>query len=87
MFHKFFANQSAPTFLNDTLLCLILKFENANHLKNFRPISLCNTAYKIITKIFAKRIKPHLPNFIGPYQTNFLKGAELVIMSSSSKSL
>lgn len=34
----------------NTLLCLIQKFRNAQSLKNFRPIGLCNTSYKIVIK-------------------------------------
>ena len=37
--------------LVETLLILIPKVENPSHLRNFRPISLCNVVYKIITKV------------------------------------
>lgn len=30
--------------------------------------------YKVVTKIIANRIKPFLPNLIGPQQTSFIKG-------------
>lgn len=65
---------AGPSHFDKWNLCLIPKFPNANYLKNFLPISLCNTSYKIITKIIANRIKPHLPTFVGPHQINFLKG-------------
>jgi len=42
-------------------------------LKNFRPISLCNTSYKIITKIISKRLRLIMDKLIGPHQTSFLK--------------
>lgn len=41
-------------------------------LKNFRPIWLCNTIYKTVTKVIANRIKPLLPDIIGPIQASFL---------------
>lgn len=41
-------------------------------LKNFIPIGLYNTIYKIITKIIVKRIQPYLPNIIGPSQESFM---------------
>lgn len=72
--HQDFALQTIPLELNKTYLCLIMKFTKANQLKNFLHIGQCNTIYKIITKFIANRIKPLLPNLIGPHQTNFLKG-------------
>lgn len=61
-----------PHDLNKTLLCLIPKINNAHCPKNFRLISLCNTLYKIITKIIANRLKPMLPSIIGDSQASFL---------------
>ncbi|KAH0776459.1 hypothetical protein KY290_007870 [Solanum tuberosum] len=72
--HEIFNTQKIPTDLNQTFLCLSPKFKNANHLKNFRPIGLCNTMYKIVTKIIANHIKPFLNELISPHQTSFLNG-------------
>lgn len=46
---------------------------NANHIKNFRPIGLRNTIYKIITKILANQLKPFLEKIISPFQASFMK--------------
>lgn len=46
-----FKSATIPHDLNKTLFCLIPKINNAHCLKNFRPIGLSNTLYKIITKI------------------------------------
>ncbi|KAK3226016.1 hypothetical protein Dsin_005878 [Dipteronia sinensis] len=43
-------------------------------MKDFRPISCCNTLYKIIAKIIANRIKPFLPDIISPSQSAFVAG-------------
>lgn len=43
-------------------------------MKKFQPIGLCNTIYKVITKIIANLIKSFLEKLIGPQQTSFLKG-------------
>jgi hypothetical protein len=43
-------------------------------LKNWRPISLLNTDYKILTKGLASRLKKVLPSIIDHDQTGFLEG-------------
>ena len=36
--------------LNQNFLALVSKFDNPTHMEDFKPISLCNTIYKIISK-------------------------------------
>lgn len=71
--HNIFTTSTIPPDLNRTYLCLIPKFENGNNIKNIRPIGLCNTVYKLVTKVIVNRIKPLLDKLIGPYQASFLK--------------
>jgi hypothetical protein len=52
-----------PT-LNATFLTLIPKEERVTNLRNFKPITLCNMIYKIISKVIARRLKPILPFII-----------------------
>ena len=63
--------------LNKTLLVLIQKKKNADSLRDYRPISLCNVSYKIITKTVVNRIKPLLSRLIGPAQTSFVSGRQI----------
>jgi hypothetical protein len=42
--------------------------------KEFRPISLCNTIYKLITKILVNRLRPFLNQIVCPFQSSFLPG-------------
>lgn len=58
--------------VSNTYLCLIPKCRNAINLRNFKPIGLCNTQYKIITKIIAHRLKQHIPTLISHTQSSFL---------------
>jgi hypothetical protein len=50
------------------------KDKDVRYLKNWRPISLMNTDYKILTKTMAVRLKKVLPSVIHPDQVAYLKG-------------
>jgi exonuclease III len=49
------------------------KSKNRLFLKNWSPISLLNTDYKIITKLLANRLKKVLPSIINDEQTGYLE--------------
>ena len=53
---------------NANFLSLISKGEGADTPGEFRPISLCNMIYKIISKVIANRLKPLLLGLISPEQ-------------------
>ena len=53
--------------LNMTFNVLVLKMEDPRRLEYFRPISLCNTIYKVLAKVMVNHIKPLLEKFIGPF--------------------
>ena len=53
-------NGQVPSILNATFIALIPKTEKPLTFDDFRPISLCNLVYKIITKILSNIMKPIL---------------------------
>jgi hypothetical protein len=57
--------------LNFTYIALIPKTANPTRVTEFRPISLCNVFYKLISKVIANRIKGVLHKLIFLNQSTF----------------
>ena len=62
---------------NSTFLTLIPKCEKPLTFDDFRPISLCNLVYKIISKIAAIRLKTILNRSLSANQFGFLKDRQI----------
>ena len=71
---KVFTERVVPKYLNRTLITLIPKIQSLETLNNYRPISLCNIVYKIITKIIVARLRLYLDKLVSPLQTAFVPG-------------
>lgn len=56
------------------ITCLPKPGKDRNFLKNWRPITLLNTDYKILSTTIANRFKEVLPSIISETQKGFLKG-------------
>ena len=67
-----------PDYLNRTNIILIPTIAGPESLGNYRPISLCNTVYKIVSKIIVARLRPHLDKLVCPLQSAFVPGRRSV---------
>jgi hypothetical protein len=69
---NFFSTNHLLKEQNHTFIALVPKQLGPSSVSHFRPISLCNIIYKIISKILANRFKGLLHHFISPYQSAFV---------------
>lgn len=60
-------NATVPTGWNDTTIVMIPKIDNPDKVTQFRPISLCNVVYKIISKMLSHGLKTILPKIISDH--------------------
>lgn len=73
IFHSSFLFRS----LNHTYITLIPKVPFLEEVSQFRPISLCNVIYKVISKIMVNRLKPLMDCLITPFQNAFIQGRNI----------
>ncbi|XP_050217745.1 uncharacterized protein LOC126668598 [Mercurialis annua] len=71
---KFMETGKLEVGLNDTCITLIPKSNDPEFVTDLRPISLCNVAYKILSKVLANRMKHLMPCIISDTQSAFVEG-------------
>ena len=70
--HDFLNHGVSSQKFHNTHIVLIPKTKNPEKVTDYRPISLCNVAYKIAAKAVANRLKPVLQEIIGENQSAFV---------------
>lgn len=70
----FFQTGELPRGVNNTLVCLIPKVKQPQHMTELRPISLCNVLMRILSKVMTNRLKPCLNSIISDKQSAFVEG-------------
>ena len=63
-----------PSTWGHTNLVLIPKVAHPEQITQFRPISLCNTLYKVVSRILMQCLKPYMAEIINPCQAGFVPG-------------
>ncbi|XP_018460019.2 uncharacterized protein LOC108830945 [Raphanus sativus] len=74
---SFFTSSRLPRQTNATVISMIPKITGASSLSDFRPVSLCNTVYKVISKILGSRLKTITQEAVQNNQAGFVKGRVL----------
>jgi hypothetical protein len=78
VFCDFHASGKLEKSLNATCLALIPKIPEGGRSKDFRPISLVGSIYKIIAKILANKLKMLLEKIVSKSQNAFIRGRQIL---------
>ena len=74
-FHRYSVFEKS---LNASFLTLIPKISNAVNIKDFRPISLVGSIYKLLSKVLANRLGVVLDSLISKTQNSFVGGRQIL---------
>ncbi|GJY83899.1 hypothetical protein Tco_0497275, partial [Tanacetum coccineum] len=74
----FFQSGSIPKGCNSSFIALIPKIPDAKMVKDFRPISLIGSLYKIIAKILANRLVMVLGDIVTEVQSAFVTDRQIL---------
>ena len=67
-----------PKGANVAFIALIAKCDHPGGFKDFRPISMVGCIYKIISKLLARRLQRVMDSIIGPNQSSFIAGRQIL---------
>lgn len=70
----FFDTGELASEFNRTMVCLIPKVKQPEHMSDLRLISLCTVLVRVLSKVLANRLKTCLPNLISVNQSAFVEG-------------
>ena len=68
----FLNHGAAPPKFHETHIVLIYKTKNPERVTDYRPISLCNVAYKLASKVVVNRLKMVLQDIVCENQSAFI---------------
>ena len=75
MFAESVENGALPGSCLEGLISVLYKKNDREDTRNYRPISLLNNDYKILTRLLTKRMNAAVLQFVSPQQTGFVPNA------------
>lgn len=82
---EFFVSSRLQHSVNATAISLVPKIPGADRLTLFRPIALCTTVYKVISRLLKKKLQVVVADAVQTNQVGFVKGrllCENVLLAS-----
>jgi hypothetical protein len=74
LLQHFYNNALNVAKLNHAMLCLLPKEKDVTVIQKFRPISLVDCSYKIISKVLTNRLSVIVNTIVDEAQTTFIQG-------------
>ena len=78
IFEEFFQHCKFEKSLNASFIALIPKKNGAFDIRDFRPINLVGSVYKILAKVLANRLRVVLDHLISKTQNSFMGGRQIL---------
>ena len=78
VFEEFYQHSKFEKSLNATFIALIPKKNGASNIRDFRPIGLVGSVYKIFAKVLANRLKEVLDQLISESHNSFMGGRQIL---------
>ena len=78
VFKDFFVFGKFVKSMNSTFIVMVPKKEGADDFKDFRPISLVGSLYKLIAKVLANRLKKVMSRLVNKAQNAFVEGRQIL---------
>ncbi|KAK9166736.1 hypothetical protein Scep_001927 [Stephania cephalantha] len=77
VFEKFPSSAHFEVVLNETHIVFVPKKSFPQSICEYRPISLCNSTYKLLSKVLSNLLKSILNSLILPFQNVFVVGRQI----------
>ena len=78
VFEEFYQHSKFEKSLNAIFIALIPKKNGVSNIRDFRPISLVGSVYKILAKVLANCLKEVLDQLVSESQNSFVDGRQIL---------